>query len=68
MNTSPYQVQGDIGEYSVVDTRTGRVAHTFKFHPDAESCKDSMNEWVRWEAKYSYGVSACMCNGINVLR
>ena len=46
----PYEIQGDIGAYEVVDTRTGRVAHTFKHHPDAESCKDSMNEWVKQEA------------------
>lgn len=46
---APYQVEGDIGAYVVRDTLTGRIAHTFKFHPDAESCKDSMNEWVRWE-------------------
>lgn len=45
----PYIIRGDIEHYEVVDTRTGRVAHIFKFHPDAESCKDSMNEWVRWE-------------------
>lgn len=44
-----YVIRGDIGAYEVVDTRTGRVAHTFKFHPDAESCKDSMNDWVRQE-------------------
>lgn len=50
-NVNPYQIQGDIGDYKVVDTRTGRVAHTFKFHPDAESCKDSMNEWVKQESR-----------------
>jgi hypothetical protein len=49
-NVNPYQIQGDIGSYKVVDIRTGREAHTFKHHPDAESCRDSMNEWVRQEA------------------
>jgi hypothetical protein len=47
----PYQVRSQGFVYEVVDMRTGRVAHTFKFHPDAESCKDSMNEWVRQEAE-----------------
>ena len=47
---TPYVIRGEIGAYEVVDTRTDRVAHTFKHHPDAESCKDSMNEWVRQEA------------------
>lgn len=47
--SSPYTVRGDIGAYEVVDSRNGRIAHTFKFHPDAESCRDSMNEWVRQE-------------------
>lgn len=49
---SPYVVEYNETEfrYEVRDTRTNRVAHTFKFHPDAESCKDSMNEWVKQEA------------------
>lgn len=48
---NPYQIRGDIGAYEIVDSRTGRIAHTFKFHPDAESCKDSMNEWVSLERR-----------------
>jgi hypothetical protein len=52
---NPYEIRDGIGDdrmmYQVVDTRTGRVAHEFKFHVDAESCKDSMNEWVRQEAE-----------------
>lgn len=48
----PYIVEYSETEfrYEVRDTRTNRVAHTFKFHPDAESRKDSMNEWVKQEA------------------
>lgn len=46
-HVKPYQIQGDIGDYKVVDTRTGYVAHKFKHHPDTESCRDSLNYWVR---------------------
>jgi hypothetical protein len=46
-NVNPYKIQGDIGNYKVVDTRTGYVAHCFKHHADAEACRDSMNYWVQ---------------------
>lgn len=45
----PYEIREINFSYEVVDTRTGRVVHTFKHHVDAESSKDSMNEWVKQE-------------------